>query len=396
MAGLRDALRVIMEASAPRAGETNAVRMFAGPMARTADQEALSRAQQLAQSGAPREQIWNDTGWFQGVDGKWRFEIDDSGSAFNVDAMAPVNYGVGNRQITALTGQLETTMPHQELYQAYPQLGGVTTVQGRGANFHGQFSGKFGGQIEPSMSINLDSVETAAARRSTALHETQHAIQDLEGYARGGNTDYIAAARNPEFDTFQRAISQGDARLQEYTKIHTSPDYARELQESNALWLKEYAPRLDALEEMQTRANRAELRPKIQALFEEYKAISRERFPTMSRSDDLADELRGAGIPRRAPSELLSKEQTYYRLGGEVEARNVQNRRDYTPEQRRASPPWTTQDVPDDQQIVRFGDDGPSNALGDVLRVSAGLGSLGLAGDITLRQLLRDNMATNT
>lgn len=43
MAGLRQALRVLLEASAPRAGETNAMRMFAGPMARTADQEALGR-----------------------------------------------------------------------------------------------------------------------------------------------------------------------------------------------------------------------------------------------------------------------------------------------------------------------------------------------------------------
>lgn len=46
----------------------------------------------------------------------------------------------------------------------------------------------------------------------------------------------------------------------------------------------------------------------------------------------------------------------YRRLSGEVEARNVQRRMSFTPEQRRATPPWKTQDVPDEKQIVRFVD----------------------------------------
>jgi hypothetical protein len=51
----------------------------------------------------------------------------------------------------------------------------------------------------------------------------------------------------------------------------------------------------------------------------------------------------------------LSPYAAYRRLAGETEARNVQTRRDMTPEERRARRPWETQDVPDDQQIVRFG-----------------------------------------
>jgi hypothetical protein len=43
----------------------------------------------------------------------------------------------------------------------------------------------------------------------------------------------------------------------------------------------------------------------------------------------------------------------YRRMAGEVEARNVQTRMNMTPEQRRATPPWATQDVPYDQQIIR-------------------------------------------
>jgi hypothetical protein len=57
-------------------------------------------------------------------------------------------------------------------------------------------------------------------------------------------------------------------------------------------------------------------------------------------------------------SQEMSRENqhaAYRRLAGETEARNVQTRRDFTPEERRARPPWTTQDVPDEQQIVRYG-----------------------------------------
>jgi hypothetical protein len=49
----------------------------------------------------------------------------------------------------------------------------------------------------------------------------------------------------------------------------------------------------------------------------------------------------------------------YRRQAGEVEARNVQARRDWTMDQRREIPPWVTQDVPDADQIVTFGRGGP-------------------------------------
>jgi len=61
----------------------NAVGIFGGRLAKTADQAALARAEEMAAKGADRRAIWDETGWFQGKDGKWRFEIDDSKSALN-------------------------------------------------------------------------------------------------------------------------------------------------------------------------------------------------------------------------------------------------------------------------------------------------------------------------
>ena len=44
----------------------------------------------------------------------------------------------------------------------------------------------------------------------------------------------------------------------------------------------------------------------------------------------------------------------YKRHAGETEARNVQTRMGYTPEQRRSTPPWKTEDVPRNKQIIRL------------------------------------------
>lgn len=55
----------------------------AGIGARTADSAALRRAEALEKSGTDNETIRQETGWYRGMDGQWRFEIDDSGAAFS-------------------------------------------------------------------------------------------------------------------------------------------------------------------------------------------------------------------------------------------------------------------------------------------------------------------------
>ena len=55
-----------------------------------------------------------------------------------------------------------------------------------------------------------------------------------------------------------------------------------------------------------------------------------------------------------ASREGLSAMEAYRRVAGEVESRNVQKRMKMTPEERRATPPWKTEDVPRDKQIVNM------------------------------------------
>lgn len=142
----------------------------------------------MAAKGLPREQIWNDTGWFQGKDGKWRFEIDDSG------AMA-----------LGVEGKLSDVVPHQTLYQAYPDVGAIdVTHRQMPSNLYGKYSpGQTIGrpwwarQIDsivgyepdpPSIGIN----PSHRLNTGTHIHETQHGVQDVEGFARGGSSREFA------------------------------------------------------------------------------------------------------------------------------------------------------------------------------------------------------------
>lgn len=53
----------------------------------------------------------------------------------------------------------------------------------------------------------------------------------------------------------------------------------------------------------------------------------------------------------------------YRRMANEVEARTVEKRTSLTPDQRAARPPWLDYDIPESQQIVRFGGSGPQMSL---------------------------------
>ena len=52
--------------------------LFAGPNAQGADMNALARAQAMETSGADRNDVWRQTGWFKDRDG-WSYEVSTPG-----------------------------------------------------------------------------------------------------------------------------------------------------------------------------------------------------------------------------------------------------------------------------------------------------------------------------
>lgn len=111
-------------------------------------------------------------GWFEGADGKQRFEIDDSG-------MKVKEFG---GYVTHLGGLIE----HPALFEAYPDLEYADVefdLLPRGVLAHyNEKTDKF--TVSRSLRNNPDELG------SVLIHEIQHAIQKREGFAKGSNPEY--------------------------------------------------------------------------------------------------------------------------------------------------------------------------------------------------------------
>lgn len=147
--------------------------MFAGEKAKTANLASLERAKQEKESELqPSEMIRRSTGWHQGPDGKWRFEIDDSKAKFGDES----------------SHRLGEFLLHDELYEAYPELREVK-VEAMEADKPLNERGKF---IQDKNMIRYNPNLSSKERMKVILHEIQHIVQRAEGFGKGGNRDLAA------------------------------------------------------------------------------------------------------------------------------------------------------------------------------------------------------------
>jgi len=165
-------------------GRPNASLMsiFGGRGAKTANQNALRRAEKMLVEKADNEVIRNKTGWHKGMDNKWRFEIDDSKLTLKEDGPW---YGLytGTKLV-----DLDEIIDHEDLFRAYPELKEMQVVNS-GSELLKEHRGYMSGN---RIGVSDEAISDAAAGDDTALkqilvHEIQHAVQREEGFARGAN-----------------------------------------------------------------------------------------------------------------------------------------------------------------------------------------------------------------
>lgn len=187
---------------------------FAGIKARTADIKALSQARKMQNEGADPEAIRQETGWFQGYDGKWRFEIDDSKAVFRKGGDVRLMRDAKYRRLTELTekfgkgdlSEAETVemshledefeeqvwsekyllsdfLEHADLYDAYPMLEFANLA------FDELPGGQKGYYLPQSNTIVLSNM-LFGKEKNTLMHEIQHIIQKYEGFAKGSSPGY--------------------------------------------------------------------------------------------------------------------------------------------------------------------------------------------------------------
>ena len=132
------------------------------------------------------EEIYRQTGWVLGADGKWRFEIPD-----NLDA---VDYSVLHENGEA---KLSEVYDNPKLYMAYPQLQDIPVVMENGMeNSAGSTNG---------LRIRL----APKAGKTTLLHEIQHIIQGYENFASGGSPDSVINRIEDRAYSLKKTIADG-------------------------------------------------------------------------------------------------------------------------------------------------------------------------------------------
>lgn len=183
---------------------------YGGPKSKTANISLLDQAIQMENSGKDSEAIRQKTGWFRGMDGMWRFELDDSKIRFykatkqdiknteeyknNKIRYNGLSHKIENNTATAEQQQkfkasekyikeyetskkLSDYVSHPELFRAYPQLKEV--------NFYFDTTSAKGAYYPDSNAIVINPTLSQAEQRESVIHEIQHAIQQIEGFADG-------------------------------------------------------------------------------------------------------------------------------------------------------------------------------------------------------------------
>ena len=292
---------------------------FGGRNANAADLDALRRAQEMEKQGVAAETIFRETGWYTGADGKWRFEIDDSG----------MEYNPRREEDGAVPGQtLADFLKHDELFQSYPQLR-KTRLEfadlGRGIN----------GQYNTETDTITLSNELRDAPEGTLIHEIQHAIQKAEGFASGANTKFWERQLKSGYDGRTQQQRREVQRLwQEYNSIRDNePDFFAAM-----VGLEAMAPDVPRGEINWDTLEKIEEDPIEWQRYDAAREKLEQQYGDLKVWDftDLRYKLKQAEMNAgRSAADL------YYDTAGEIEARDTARRRTMTAEERRTTMPYT-------------------------------------------------------
>ena len=305
---------------------------YASRKARNSNLAKHAEAVRLESEGHSSEEIRQQTGWFRGYDNKWRFEIDDSRIALRMIKNIP-NY-------TTL-GEL---IVHDKLFEAYPELKDMKVTFQNIEGQRGSYSRSFG-DINISRDLK-EAAETDSARLLRVLsHEIQHAIQHIEGFARGSSPDYwedemigddfvsLTKAQRAKFDTLS----------ERYHSIELSePEFVKEM---NKLIINKPNVKRGAID-FETLTKLEEDPPEWKR-FDAERSRLEEKYGAKKVFDFLQLDL---DIKKLFEGGRTAREM-YYDTAGEIEARDTANRMTFDENDRKNTRP----DI--DREDVVFADD---------------------------------------
>ncbi len=341
---------------------------FAGDNALNADNEMLKKAKEMYNDFESSETIRKETGWHLGTDGKWRFEIDDSqmkvftsgdalfrkehpeytrlqelydkfwdGTITDAEQkeFTDLNKTWGGELARLRTrlqrgnARLADIIQHDVLFENYPQLEDVRIKLVDLDRATGAYAVD-GSEIMIDEDLFRNEYQEAK-RDGTLIHEIQHAIQDIEGFAMGANFDMINAA-----------ISATEDEVRSADKYYESAadDLLDALDEAG--YFNKYGEDIDITSEVELSRIRDEYRdtdPDIEELVDELEDSQKD----LQESQNKLRELRN-----------MSPAEFYKYAAGEVEARDTANRLNYGEGERRATRPDIDSPSIQVEDYVRF------------------------------------------
>lgn len=220
---------------APGEAPAGALRMFAGMNAKVPEhgldalEHAMALHQNMSELGhAPdliREKTRDLTDWFQGDDGRWRFEIPDTNAKLKLPEEAMLSQSLAGNDDPILhlnkSTKLGDLLHHPELFEMYPDAQNITVHPMPLA----QALDMQGAMNKEGTKLWL-SPQTQSSAISTILHEVQHAIQQKEDFARGGAVKEFL----PEhFDTAWDKVTSQDRDLRDKIRQYGANPYSIEL-----------------------------------------------------------------------------------------------------------------------------------------------------------------------
>jgi hypothetical protein len=295
------------------ARKTSRQGFLAGPGAILGDERrrALTTAQSMAAAGKSTEEIRAVTGWFPGkYDGKMRWEGNDAEARFLPATKA---WTIGNEQWAA---DLDEVIDHPLLFEAYPEarkirVSRLATSEPRRGSYRNN-------------RIKLNALEDNLTNFSTLLHEIQHWIQEKEGFAQGSSPSMAQVNSR-----LNKLLAENSALNQAYMRFG-KVDIAAEV-DINDIDPQEWDA---ASEKLKSLPNGEE--------------VFRLHYALMNEDGSVGD---------------IAKVDVYRRTAGEIEARDVQSRQTFTPEQRAATAPYSSENIAPEDAIVMFGSSGPQMSL---------------------------------
>lgn len=353
-----------------------------------ADQKNLSVAREMDEQNYDSEKIRLATGWFKGMDGKWRNEVDDSGAKFKVNFISNSMFGTNevrdaftdayeqarrdaDSKLQALnamarkgvTGNMQEykdanaawveasktadeldrvrlradhgyvylsdILDHPKLFKAYPQLKNMRVSWFQTDN--GLRGVNYGGVGGISVAINRESAEDVM---STLMHEVQHEIQNIEGFSKGASPSYWAEVETPETKTIADLNRKMEKLAEELSAIELGEDAwygqnAFELASMYAFLNKRLND--NALNPKAAEHAREDI-PEIIATAEKYNLM--DKFNEYAKlSEEISKAKEDAKANKGEPFDL------YQRTAGEIESRDVQARLNMSSKERNATRP---------------------------------------------------------